>query len=526
MRKNIPFALLLCLPILIFFCGYWFNHDAGLRPTGFIQYDNVSYIAFAKQYLDGGSNGLQYSNPFNDSNGYTPIYFQSQTLFFALLLKLGVPAGFILPFFTLLCSFICFLLVIAIYDLLVPPGRNRALHIWLFAWGGGLLAFAGAIFLYFVEATDQLWYSLFVIDPEGGWWGLSLGRSLFFSCEAYYHCLFLGSIFFILKKKYRTALLTSFILTLSHPFTGIELASILVAWSGVEWLLRRREIPLYYVVCNFLILGFHLWFYLFYLESFSDHQSVSKQYSLTWGLRYYRMIPAYCLVGFLALFSAYKAKWFPFFRSRHNRIFFCWFCVAFLLANHEIFMPARQPIHFTRGYIWTSLFLLGLPGLVYITNELRTRGQRWVFIMLIAIVFLFDNAAWTVLQASRGRSNTSELYTSAEQDELFCRLDDLSDNETMIISRNLTLSYLSTVYTKAYPLYSHVYTTPFAGQKKEIWNRIFTQGILDSSICNRKINLIIEKSDSLALKAITGRPSKQLYQSPSYRIIQVNGGQE
>jgi len=522
MRKNIPFAILLCLPLLVFFCGYWFNHDAGLRPTGFIQYDNVSYIAFAKQYLDGGSNGVQYSNPFNDSNTYTPIYFQTQTLIFALLLKIGVPVEVILPFFTLTCSLICFLLVIAIYDLLVPAGKNRKLHLWLFAWGGGLLALAGAIFLYFVEATDQLWHSLFVIDPEGGWWGLNLGRSLIFSCEAYYHCLFLGSILFILKKKFPAALVTSFILTLSHPFTGIELACILVAWSSIEWLVKRKEIPLYYVVGNFLVLGFHLWFYLFYLESFDDHHSVSQQYSLTWGLRYYRMIPAYCLVGFLAFFAAYKMKWLSFFKLRHNRLFACWFLVALLLANHELFMPARQPIHFTRGYIWTSLFLMGLPGLVYITTELRNR-KRWILIILIAIVFLFDNAAWILLQVSKHRTTTSELYISAEQEEMFRKLDSFSDSQTMIISRNLTFSYLSTVYTKAYPLYSHVYTTPFAASKKAIWNKIFTEGVLDSTIHYRKMNLIIEKSDSLALKSISQLPSQQLYQSPNYRIIQVNG---
>ena len=45
-------ALALTLPMVVFFVSYSINHDAQLSPTGFIQYDNVSYIAYAKQYID------------------------------------------------------------------------------------------------------------------------------------------------------------------------------------------------------------------------------------------------------------------------------------------------------------------------------------------------------------------------------------------------------------------------------------------------------------------------------------------
>ena len=80
-NKNIIIAIGLCIPLLIFYAGYLWNHEPGLRPTGFIQYDNVSYIAFAKQYLDADQVHLQYANPYNDAE-YSPIYFQPQSLFF------------------------------------------------------------------------------------------------------------------------------------------------------------------------------------------------------------------------------------------------------------------------------------------------------------------------------------------------------------------------------------------------------------------------------------------------------------
>ena len=89
--KNWRLAFILTSPILIFFGGYLFNHSGNLIPTGFIQYDNVSYIAYAKQYLDSDVFHLQYSNPFNDQ-AQMPIYFQPQTLFFCTFVKARYPS--------------------------------------------------------------------------------------------------------------------------------------------------------------------------------------------------------------------------------------------------------------------------------------------------------------------------------------------------------------------------------------------------------------------------------------------------
>ena len=198
-RRNWLFALVLTTPMIIFFAAYLFNHAESIKPTGFIQYDNISYIAYAKQYLDTDRPELFYTNPFNDSENYTSIYFQTQTIFFALLLKLGVPPGWILIPFTIICSLICFRLLISIYDHIIPYKKYRSITLWLFAWGGGILTLGG--FILQQVSNDPAAGNIFVLDPGNGWWGLNFGRSLFFSCEAYYHALFLASIYFILKQK-------------------------------------------------------------------------------------------------------------------------------------------------------------------------------------------------------------------------------------------------------------------------------------------------------------------------------------
>ncbi len=517
MRSKILLALALSIPVLLFFTAYFFNHSPELLPTGFIQYDNVSYLAYARQYLDAAEFHFQYSNPFNESGQYQPIYFQTQTLFFALLLKLGVPAVTILPLFTIISAFVCFLLIINIYDFLVPDKKNRTINLILFSWGGGLLVLAGMVYHYLYHPGTPLSNDLFTIDPEGGWWGLNLGRSLLFSCEAYYHALFLGAIYFILKRKWIISLALLFLLSISHPFTGIELAMIICTWCFIEFRFNRRNIPLWFIIGAVMVTIFHIWYYLDYLEQFPDHRSVSQQYALTWGLRFYRMIPAYAIVGTLAIASIWKASLRNFFMISSNRLWLSWFIVAFLLANHEVLISPKQPIHFTRGYIWTSLFLLGLPALQRLTNYLNLNKRR-LLLSGFVLIFMLDNSLWIYFKSSAKAAHASTAYITREQKEVFNVVDRESSDQSLIMSTNPNLAYLSTVYSKAYPLYSHPYTTPFADKKKKITEELFENALLDSSISDREILFIIEKKDTSALKSVSLITATRIFESRNYMI--------
>src|SRR3982751_6758927 len=142
-KKDWLLALLLTLPMVFFYTKHYVNHVNSIHATGFIAYDNVSYIAYAKEYLDQDHFHLLYSNPLNDSGNYPKIYFQTQNLFFAVMLSLGMSPGFVLILFNLLCTLLSFRVAIAIYDHLVKEKKNRKLFISFFCWGGGLLALAG-----------------------------------------------------------------------------------------------------------------------------------------------------------------------------------------------------------------------------------------------------------------------------------------------------------------------------------------------------------------------------------------------
>lgn len=520
MRKNFLFAFALTAPMILFYLGYFFNHSKQLHPTGFIQYDNVAYVAYGKQYNDADTFHLQYSNPFNESDHYKPIYFQTQSLFFALLLKIGVPVEWILIPFNLICSVFCFLLLIAIYDCLTENKKFRSFIIWMLAWGGGLLCASGIIAHFILKREGSLLNDLFFLDPEFGWWGLNFGRSIFFSCEAYYHLLFLGSVYALLRKKWTVTILLMAVLSLSHPFTGIEFISIISVWCLIEFLFNRREIPAWFLVAVVFVLCFHLYYYLIYLEKFPEHKSVSEQYALRWRLGWYRIIPAYGIVGLFAILSICKPSIRNFFRLRSNRILICWFVVAFLLANHEIFIKARQPIHFTRGYIWTSLFLLGLPALTSLISYFKNH-YRFTGLILFAALFFSDNFLWIGAHIIHTQTEPSTAYITDEQKKVFTVLCKNSSNKTLLITEDNSIAYLSTIYTKAYPWYSHPYTTPYAAKKLKVQSDFFTQGKIDSSWTKHDIRFVINPADSIAASATNKQHGTKIFQSSNYIIYKV-----
>ncbi|HEX2608720.1 MAG TPA: hypothetical protein VHK91_15160 [Flavisolibacter sp.] len=485
-------AAALTLPMLLFFLSYWFHHSSHLIPTGFIQPDNVSYLAYGKQYLDAGSPSLFYSNPFNDSNEYAPVYFQPQTLLFAALLKLRVPVVVLLPLFTLLFTFLGFRMLIKLYDRLLPGSAQRIFHLILLGWGGGLLVFTGIpIHLLYNNADIHFLDGVLYLDPASGWWGLNWGRAQFFSCEAYYHFLFLSSIYLILRKRWLQAALTVLITSLSHPFTGIELLVIVGLWISLEWLTKKRTFPVWFALAIALITAFHLYFYLVYLNHFPEHRSVADQYSLPWKLRYFNMLPAYCLVGSLALGSFFMQNFRLRFSGPSVRLLICWFTGAFLLANHELFLPvSMQPIHFTRGYVWTSLFLLGLPMLNQVTAFVKSRFYGAGLIVL-GFVFCSDNIAWLANFIGSRADLPSTGHITKEQKQVMNYLDKTSNTGTLLIMDDRDLAYLSTIYTKAYPLVSHPFTTPFVQQKEKEWNAVMNQGVMQQKWLGRPVTILL-----------------------------------
>jgi len=155
-----------------------------------------------------------------------------------------------------------------------------------------------------------------------------------------------------------------------------------------------------------------------------------------------------------------------FFAESENRLLLCWFGIAFLLANHSYFMKSLQPLHFTRGYIWTSLFFIGLPMLNLAIQKLkqsRRLKSRFLFAGLLTVFFL-DNAAWLT---SISFLHRSDIHLTDQQASVINWIKDRGTDSTLLLADNERIAYLSLTYTRARSWYSHPFNTPEASEKKQ-----------------------------------------------------------
>ena len=484
-------ALVLLLPA----AGLYASHFAHARSdpqkvaTGFLVYDMPYYLANARELFDPGSLHASYGNPFSPAPETPRIYFQPMTLLYGLTWQwTGLDPGTVFLAFGLLFGVLWLRLVIEAYEEWV--GLGSRLH-WLglvcFVWGGGLLAAAGT-----AAAGPG---GLLRFDPSEGWWCLNLGRNLVLPTEALYHALAFGCILALVRERFALAFAALALLSASHPFAGIQFLLIVSAWSFQErWLQRNTSVPPLLLAGCAVLTVLHLAYYLFFLPSFEEHASVMQQWTLPYNLDWQNMLPAYALVGGLALFrvrSAERAK--RLLAEPQQRLLLAWFGVTFLLANHEWFITARQPIHFTRGHIWTPLFLLGGPTLLALFAWLRGRSARALGVLgpaAVCAVLLADNALWLRHQA---RQPTGIYLTPAAQ-RVF---EDLSQREprdrgALVVSNNESLSYLAMTYTPLRAWMSHWAVTPFAEQRRAEVEAYFQKGELPEAWLQRRLYVIVE----------------------------------
>ena len=224
-------SLALFLPVIVFYLCELLRGD-GRSFTGFIQYDQPSYMADARAFFSGGFH-LFYGNPYSPNPDTPRIYFQIHLLLLGLVQKVtGWDPGVVYVLFGFWAGLVCVRVAMALYEE-VAGLRSRAdwLELVLFVWGGGILELMGLGYHAVTQGTS-LFKDVFAFDPADGWWFLNLGRNLVYPTEAYYHALALGLILVTLRGNFRAAMALGILLMLSHPFTGLQMLLVVAVWGG------------------------------------------------------------------------------------------------------------------------------------------------------------------------------------------------------------------------------------------------------------------------------------------------------
>jgi hypothetical protein len=521
-RKLLIRSILFSLPVILFLLHHLFFHDKELIPTGFTLDDNPVYMANARQYLDAERPSLFYANPFDAKTGSPAIYIQPHNFIFAFFMKLGFDPGLIFSLFGLVFTVLSIFIGLKIIQQVYPGIKGRPVIQLLFTWGGGLVAITGllvAMIIYkqFPPSPD----SIFIGDPGNGWWGLNYGRTLFIPLEAYYHFLFLLTVLFILQGRWKAALAMALFISITHPFTGIELLLITLGWTLLERIIwKNRDIPWFFVAGVGLITAFTAWYYLVYLRSFEEHAVLHEQFSVGWTYSLYVIVPAYILV---LLFSS--IQWFragstrAFLAGSPQRLFFAWGLIAFLLSKHEWFISPMQPIHFTRGYIWMGFFLLAIPTLSAALNKIKRSRYPRLVLAFFLLIFLSDNILWTSNLLRKKERNEWIGHLTVDTKNTLGWLSVHTSSTDIIFSNEYLINYYSNIYGSSNSWHSHVYNTPDLEKRRAEADAFITNGSVLKEWEGRRKLIVMRKNNPGYDSVYPQFSMKPVYENRGYIIF-------
>src|ERR1700704_4673017 len=118
-------SILLASPLIFFLIHQYVAHSPELIPTGFIQDDDVVYIANARQYLEGKP-ALTYSNPFSYSAASPAIYSQPYNFILCFFLSFyWISPGLILTIFGIVSAVFCIYFSIKLVEYLYPHFKQK-----------------------------------------------------------------------------------------------------------------------------------------------------------------------------------------------------------------------------------------------------------------------------------------------------------------------------------------------------------------------------------------------------------------
>jgi hypothetical protein len=429
---------------------YWFHKRClGSAATGFVQGDQAYYLANARAIFTRG-NGILYPNPFDASPSSPVIYFQWPIWLAGVTLTLlGIDPGVL---YVALGVVGPFALAALTWRLVELRTRDEKLRPWVFLfimWGGGLLSLAGLL----SPLGDP-----FLFDPAGGFWFQNWGRNAIFSLESLYHALMAAYWLAIIGSRWRLALFFAVLVLGAHPFTGVILIAGSAAWLAVGW---KDRVPAWFYAGMAAASAAFCAYYFLYLPSFPEHAAIVAQWALAWNLSLFQNLLALGPVAILAFFTLFSAPrpW-----GREEKLFISFFCASFLLSNHQWFMKPVQPLHFTRGYPWIALALLGIPALERLLLVLRRiAGGTFITVVgsLLAISAL-DNAGF-LLQNAETCPEHIDLAPDARALLARAAADELKGT---FFSPATNVNLLAPTYSNLTPYYSHPYLSPH-GEERE-----------------------------------------------------------
>ncbi len=509
-------ALFLLLPVLLLNYSHFKHGSENQIPSFFLQDDMPYYMAIAREYFDGGTPPLSYGNPFSPDPETKRHYFQPPTLLLGILWNFTrIDPGLLFMLFGIPAALLAIRTTISLFEYFHPLIRPLDLsYLLIFIWGGGLLSLGGLCFSLSLNQDARDWL---LFDPSGGWWFLNLGRNFIYPLESIYHLLFFLGMIFGIRKQWALTLTTGFLLSICHPFTGIQFLLILTSWLTLEYFLdHNQDSPSWCAPLTSLILLLgHLGYYLIYLVKDLEHQSMMTSWKISFSMHeitfLLNLLPLFFMVWWGLRKKQYPLLWLQ--RPAH-RLLLCGFFITLGLVFHDRIIPPIQPLHFDRGYLWTFLFFIALPGTHSFIRSIQKKSYSMLSLLLLLLLFLSDNASWLTAHILKPTGH----YHTIAQKKVFDWLNENATPQDLFVSEDRIMTYLSPTYSSVRPWYAFWWFTPFSEKNLAIQKTFFKSGKIPEEWKGRSI-LILQPRTKTASQ-IQFKKLK-LFQNSEYQIWQI-----
>jgi hypothetical protein len=518
--------------IVLSLLPYWLlpiSHCLSNRETatGFYNYELPYYMANGRAAFERG-NGILYPNPYDPDPAAPSIY--AHWLLWALgaiTLASGADPGHVLLAVTFVSTLAFGATTWKLVKACLPAGGSIRLTFLLAMWGGGLLVPGGCIAALLGVQARLPWALQF--DPFDGMYFLNWGRNAIFATEAVYHCLAAACWISEIRGRRFSGTLWCAALATTHPWSGLQLLLILNFWRLVQLIQQRDRTSATYLLVSASMLMMFLGYYKLWLPGFEHHRQLEEVWTLDWSLTTRSAILAYFPVGLLVWLryrkkpahsrdqmeasrsssdvtthqksalevpgessEAYAPGATRF--SQSEQFLFCALVVSLGLVFHDRFVRPVQPLHFTRGYIWMPLFLLGLPvlqsGLRRLCQERRFSVKAAGIVVLL--IMLADNLTFSLIYAQKMSRQDEGYHLTADDRALFQEIH-RHYTGSVVLTESTVLNYLLPTYANARPWIGHLYNTPNQPDRERQMEEIFADGDVSADRIPAEIDLLLIK---------------------------------
>jgi hypothetical protein len=346
------------------------------------------------------------------------------------------------------------------------------------------------------------------------------GRNVVYTTEAVYHVLMLGTWLALLDRRWRLCLACTFLIATTHPFAGAQALGILLTWSVLNWTTPRlsgcERVPVWFVGALAVVSAVFLGYYFGFLPRFPQHCRLLDTWALGWSEAPLETVAAYGPVVLLAAVG-FVRRCQP--RRFETALLLTAAAVSFGLSHHHWWIEPHQPLHFTHGYVWLPLYLLGVPLLGQAVGWAAQRPGRLAVAGALAIGLCADNVAWLAVQACQGTSPGHKIDVRFIDDELRIVYHWMNEEglRGTLLSDSMKANYLAATYTACRPYVSHRYNTPdYGGRIERVW-RPFRRK--QAGLWSREIDLF------LTLRPMARRDVISLYEGKRWFLYRRTGTQ-